>query len=210
MTDSRKILRDYYDAAASKYLDRASRGVMGWLRRRELALTQGLIPANGNGRRALDAGCGPGYYSQILRERGFDVTPVDISPRMVEMVRKLGFSAYVMDIEHSDPPPELPHPFDFILCAGVLEFANDVRRFLGALKRQAADGAEMVLVAPLAGTLGFLYKTYLEKRGIPAKVYKPEPLTQDLQIVGFQPLETHIVRPICLAVRARATSRNEL
>ena len=202
--DSRIALREYYDAAAPKYLQRASRGVMGWLRRRELRLTHAMIPSQGDGRRALDAGCGPGYYSQLMRDRGMHVTAVDISPRMVAVVRELGFPAYVMDIEHSKPPPELAEPFDFIFCAGVLEFANDVRRFLGALRRLAGDGAEMVLVAPSEGLFGFFYRNYLKRRGIPARLYKRKPLLADLETVGFEPIEIRTAWPICLAVRARA------
>ena len=202
----RETLREYYDRAAPHYLDRASKGMMGWLRRRELAITHGMLP-EGNGRKALDAGCGPGYYSQVMRERGFDVTAVDLSPEMVRTVNGLGIPAYQMDIEHSAPPTELPAPFDFVFCAGVLEFANDVRKFLRSLRRLTADGGELVLIAPLRGTFGFFYRTYLESRGIPARCYGSACLHEDLQAVGFEPVETRAARPICLAVRARAAEQ---
>jgi len=204
MPDSRKVLRVYYDAAAPKYLKRASKGLMGWMRQRELALTHSMIPSCGNGRKALDAGCGPGYYAQVMKERGFDVTAVDISPRMVEIVSQLGLPAYVMDIEHSEPHPDLPAPFDFIFCAGVLEFAHDVRAFLSALRRLASDDAEMLLVAPGRGLFGFCYAEYLKSRGIPARVYKRKPLALDLEAAGFEPLEIRQSWPICLVTRAKA------
>jgi len=209
MSEPRDNLRQYYDAAASDYLRRASGGVMGWMRKRELALTLEMIPSTGNGK-ALDAGCGPGYYSQLLRDRGFDVSAVDLSPAMVARVRELGIPAYVMDIEHSDPPPELPAPFEFILCAGVLEFAGDVRGFLGALRRLAADGTELVLVAPHEGLFGFFYRAHLTARGIPARLYTRTPLLSDLEAAGFDPLEVRIAWPICLAVRARASGRSQV
>jgi 2-polyprenyl-3-methyl-5-hydroxy-6-metoxy-1,4-benzoquinol methylase len=205
--DSRDNLREYYDAAASNYLERASKGFMGWMRKRELALTLSMIPAEDH-RRALDAGCGPGYYSQVMRDRGFDVTAIDLSPEMVERVKRLGFPAYVMDIEHSDPPKELNAPFGFIFCAGVLEFAFDVQRFLGALRNMARDDAELVLVAPKKGLFGSIYRAYLQKRGIPARVYAPRSLASDLRAVGFEPLEIRTVWPICLVARARAISRS--
>ena len=201
----RDTLRDYYDRAAPKYLERASKGVMGWMRKRELAVTHAMLP-HGNGRKALDAGCGPGYYSRLMVERGFDVTAVDISPEMVTMVRDLGIPAYVMDIEHSEPPPELPAPFDFVFCAGVLEFANDVRKFLGSLRRLTGDGGELMLVAPRRGACGFFYRNYLIARGIPARCYTQASLLADLEAAGFEPLECQSVWPICLTVRARAVN----
>lgn len=204
--NSRAILRDYYDAAAHSYLDRASSGAMGWMRKRELALTLHTIPQKGSGK-ALDAGCGPGYYSQVMKERGFDVTAVDISPEMVSKVKSLGFNAFVMDIEHSEPPQDLPKPFNFIFCAGVLEFAEDVQKFLRSLRNVATDDAELVLVAPLKGIFGRIYKVYLEKKGIPARVYTIKSLAKDLQAVGFELIESHTSCPICLVVRAKAIKR---
>src|SRR5262245_54986527 len=37
----------------------------------------------------LDAGCGTGYLSRKLRDRGAHVTGVDFSPRMIEIARTL-------------------------------------------------------------------------------------------------------------------------
>lgn len=202
--DTRSTLREYYNAAASNYLDRASRGVMGWLRKRELALTLEMIP-EGNRRKALDAGCGPGYYSQVMRDYGFDVTAIDLSPEMVSTVRGLGFPAYVMDIEHSEPPTELRVPFEFVFCAGVLEFAEDIARFLRSLRRMADENAEMMLVAPMSGVVGSVYTAYLKARGIPARTYSRTQLVAALEAAGFEPLEVRAAWPICLVARARAS-----
>ncbi len=169
--NGRKTLKDYYEAAAENYKDKMSCGFCGWLRNRELAVTFDMIPKDGHGKNALDAGCGPALYSQMLRERGYDITAIDISPKMVAIARSLGFDAYEMDIEHSEPIPELQSSFDFVLCAGVLEFAEDVTKFLRALRALMKDNAEMVLVAPLAGTFGGFYRCHLAKLGIPARVY---------------------------------------
>jgi 2-polyprenyl-3-methyl-5-hydroxy-6-metoxy-1,4-benzoquinol methylase len=201
--DSRTILRDYYDAASSQYLNRASKGFMGWMRKRELAVTLGMIPEKGSGK-ALDAGCGPGYYSQILKSRGFDVTAVDISPEMVNIVQGLGFPAYVMDIEHSEPPAQLPVPFDFLFCAGVAEFAEDAVRFLKSLRSMLREDGEMVIIAPHAGAFGYFYKRFLVAKGIPAQVYTKQTMASFLRVAGFEPIEMSVVWPICLSVRAKA------
>lgn len=197
------ILREYYNDASAHYLDRASKGFMGWMRRRELGVTLDMIPGQGDGK-ALDAGCGPGFYSDVMRRRGFEVTAVDISPEMVNIVRELGFPAHVMDIEHSEPPAELPLPFDFLFCAGVAEFAIDPVAFVDSLRKMVRVGAEMVLVAPHAGAFGFFYRRFLEAKGIPARVYTKASMAEHLQAAGFEPIEMRVTWPICIAVRAKA------
>jgi SAM-dependent methyltransferase len=206
--DSRSVLRAYYDAAAPQYLSRASKGFMGWMRKRELALTLSMIPEKGSGK-AIDVGCGPGYYSLVMKDRGFEVTAVDLSPEMVQTVRKLGIPAYEMDIEHSKPPDELTPPFKFVFCAGVLEFADEVKRFLTALRNLADEDAQLVIVAPMDGFFGRIYRAYLRRKGIPAKLYTKASLTTGLQSVGFEPVEIRATWPICLAVRATVVGKQK-
>ena len=208
--NGRNALREYYNAAAATYVDKMSGGFGGWLRKRELKLTSALIPAEGNNRNTLDAGCGPCLYSMLLRDRGFNVTAIDISSEMVAIAKGFEFPAYEMDIEHSDPPEELLTPFDFILCAGVLEFAEDVENFLSSLRRMVGDDGEVVLVAPLAGTMGFFYRKYLTKHGIPARVYTKKSLHIALISAGFEPIEIRARWPICLAARVKAKAISQI
>lgn len=201
--DGRTTLREYYNAASSSYLERASKGVMGWMRKRELALTSKMIPEAKNCR-SLDAGCGPGYYCELMRRRGHIVTAVDLSPEMVRIVRNKGFNAHVMDIEHSEPPPRLGGPFDFVFCAGVLEFAINPEQFLRKLRKLTKDNGELALVAPHKGAFGTIYELFLKAKGIPAKCYTRELVEKHLKAAGFEVTESHYAWPICLAVRAKA------
>lgn len=57
------------------------------------------------GKKILDLGCGPGRDAQIFVEQGFEVTRVDISPKMIEMARsKVDAQFFVMDMENLDFP----------------------------------------------------------------------------------------------------------
>lgn len=58
------------------------------------------------GKRILDLGCGPGRDALIFARQGFQVTGVDLSPKMIEMAKsKVAAQFHVMDIENLDFPP---------------------------------------------------------------------------------------------------------
>jgi SAM-dependent methyltransferase len=77
--------------------------------------------------RVLDAGCGPGIYSEWLAEHGAEVVAVDASPKMVELARRrLGKEADVRPADLSKPLAFLvDSSFDVVLSPLVLEYIED-------------------------------------------------------------------------------------
>ncbi len=55
-----------------------------------------------HGPRILDIGSGPGNYAAEFAKRGFDVFCGDVSPKMVELCRRKGLVAEVLDLETFD------------------------------------------------------------------------------------------------------------
>lgn len=57
---------------------------------KEVLLTPTLLSLIGcvKDKRLLDAGCGEGYLSRILADRGAEITAVDYSPRMIEIAKE--------------------------------------------------------------------------------------------------------------------------
>ena len=53
----------------------------------ERPATLSLLPGV-RGKRVLDAGCGPGAYTEILLKRGAKVVGIDISPKMLRLARE--------------------------------------------------------------------------------------------------------------------------
>ena len=49
--------------------------------------TLSLLP-DVKGKRVLDAGCGPGVYSEILVNSGAEVVAIDLSPNMIEIAKR--------------------------------------------------------------------------------------------------------------------------
>jgi 2-polyprenyl-3-methyl-5-hydroxy-6-metoxy-1,4-benzoquinol methylase len=91
------------------------------------------------GRRVLDAGCGPGLYSEELVARGADLVAIDASAEMVKLAEKrIGSRAQVMRADLNEPLPFASAEFDLIVCALVIHHVHDrnvcFREFLRLLK----------------------------------------------------------------------------
>ena len=84
-------VRESYDRVADNYVDMIATTGLGdirvqpWLK----ACIDVFAGAVGGLGPVLDVGCGPGTVTAYLRERGLDVSGVDLSPRMIEHATRL-------------------------------------------------------------------------------------------------------------------------
>jgi SAM-dependent methyltransferase len=85
-------------------------------------------------RRVLEVGCGEGGLGRLLRQRGHDVTGLELVPEAAERARDHLNAVVCADVEF-DGLPFPPASFDAILFADVLEHLIDPWRVL----REAAD-----------------------------------------------------------------------
>ena len=109
------------------------------------------------GKRVLNAGCGPGWYSEWLVDHGAWVVAIDVSPKMVELAkRRLGARVEVHQADLSKPLDFLEDAsFDLILCPLVLDYIRDwegvFKEFFRLLRPAPADllrGASLYEVLP--------------------------------------------------------------
>jgi SAM-dependent methyltransferase len=114
------------------------------------------------GRRILEAGCGAGPISAILRDRGANVAGFDSSAKMVELARKrLGPDA---DLRIADLGGPLPYPdgaFDDVIAALVLHYLEDWTGPLAELRRVLRPGGRLIVAVdhPFAVDLLHFQKT---------------------------------------------------
>jgi len=92
----------------------------------ERPATLSLLP-DVRGKRVLDAGCGPGSYSEWLVIHGAIVVSLDISPKMVELARqRLGTRAEIHQADLNKPLDFLRDgQFEIVLCPLVLDYIED-------------------------------------------------------------------------------------
>jgi len=94
------------------------------------------------GKRVLDAGCGPGRYCAAFAIRGARVTGIDFAPAMIEEARRLAIEAQVNDrcdfIVSEVLAFQADEPFDVVIANGFFDYIADpvtVLRHLRTLNR---------------------------------------------------------------------------
>ena len=102
-----------------------------------------LVP----GTKLLDVGCGDGAFLRLASPLFRECYDVDISPSLVEAVRKAGFEATCVDLNEES----LPFPdgfFDAVTTLDVIEHIFDPYRFIQELRRVLRNGGRLIIATP--------------------------------------------------------------
>lgn len=109
----------------------------------------------------LDAGCGTGLFSVAMARQGFDVTAVDIAPRMVEAARVTARQEGVADricLSQGDIE-RVAGRFDAIACFDVLvHYPREPFERLCTFLAQRCDGPLIFTYAPYERYLALLHR----------------------------------------------------
>lgn len=96
--------------------------------------------------RALDIGCGPGYFLAAAQKFGYDVYGLDPSDYIVEMAKKTwGDRVQLGLIESADYEPE---SFDLIVAFDTFEHIYDPNKFLEAIYGFLKPGGVLAITTP--------------------------------------------------------------
>jgi SAM-dependent methyltransferase len=98
----------------------------------------------------LDAGCGPGIYSEWLADHGARVLAFDVTPRMVELARertaRFGEQVNVLRADLLAPLDfARDGGFDLVVCPLVLDYVDDWAPVLREFWRALRPGGQIVL-----------------------------------------------------------------
>ncbi len=85
----------------------------------------------------LDLGCGPGYYTAALRERGAAVVPVDNDPVEMQLAGEAPAGALIADAGNL---PLQAASADGVFCSNLLEHTPDAAPVLAEIERVLRPG----------------------------------------------------------------------
>jgi len=181
-------IRSYFDQQAGEYSSASGSGVWDFVRKRESRMImEQLSPRPGE--LILDAGCGAGYYSELLLRSGANVEAADFSPQMVHQVRqRLSIPAIVCDLmEHQFEPK-----YDKVLCAGAFEFLAKPEQALVnlSLALKPDSSGRIVLHLPKKSWGGRLYRRFHKKHGFHVRLFTENDVHTMADQVGGLAIDT--------------------
>ena len=94
--------------------------------------------------RILDVGAGSGAHSVILKEKGFDVTALDISPLAVKTMEERGLKAICTDIYEFKPEQKYDTIYLFMNGIGICGDINDLPSLLTHLMSLLTDNGQLI------------------------------------------------------------------
>ncbi len=126
------------------------------------------------GARVLELGCGMGRFTELLLERGFAVTALDLSPLLVDRLRgELGGDGRLTAIAgRSEDVSDLVHgPFDAVVGFFFLHHLTGLDETFNAARAMLAPGGRLAFVEPNA----FNPLVYLQVTFTPGMSWQGEP-----------------------------------
>lgn len=102
---------------------------------------------------ALDIGCGTGYFSEALMQRGFEVTAADLSAAMLEQARvRCGEHCQYVHADAEQLPLQ-DDSYDIAFSSLALQWCDDLAVPLAELKRVVRPGGMIFFTTLLDGSL---------------------------------------------------------
>lgn len=102
---------------------------------------------------ALEVGCGDGYFSSVLAQKGFNVTGIDLSEEGVRVAQRRTPNGTFRTHDLTRPMPFADGSFDVIWCSEVLEHLFSPLYVLQQMHRVLKPGGVTLLTVPYHGLL---------------------------------------------------------
>lgn len=176
----------YFSNVASAYQTASDKVLWRMVRERE---ARAVLQSIGDvaGRDVLELGCGAGFYTRLLLERGArHVHAVDLSRQMLDQLPAGAVTAWQGDATTIDPGRQFP----VLLSAGMLEFVPDPAAvLLHAANLACPDGAFTILY-PTDTLLGRAYRRFHRRHELSITLFDKRSVEQLAAQTGWRLVST--------------------
>ncbi|ELA7315561.1 malonyl-ACP O-methyltransferase BioC [Vibrio alginolyticus] len=112
------------------------------------------LPENLTGKRVLDLGCGTGYFSQLLQQRGAEVVCGDISQAMLDKAeQRCGAVRMHYQVADAENLPFDDDSFDYVFSSLALQWCTDLSYPLKEVRRVLKNGGKAWFSTLVDGSL---------------------------------------------------------
>ncbi len=148
-------------------------------------------PSFGRPGRLLDVGCGSGGYLLRARDRGWQVSGVELSRNATEQGRAHGLKIFCGTLREANLPDA---SFDYVRLNHVFEHLPDPNETLAEIKRILRPRGKLFIAVPNRESIAAkLFQEYWYQLAVPVHLFQwsPKTLTMMLQRHGFRVDKTY-------------------
>ncbi len=127
-----------------------------------------LMVGVAKGSRLLEVGCGTGHWCEYFSDKGFDVTGIDISAKMIEIARRKHIPNSRFEIADGRNLPFKDESFDIAAAITVLEFTPEPQKIVSEMVRCIKKDKGLLVI----GVLNALNKYNQKRKNKPGSVYR--------------------------------------
>ena len=196
--------KDFFDAKADNYATSRATGFLKKHIDKEKNCVLELLDIK-EGEHILDAGCGDGYYSVLMKKAGAVPFGIDISEKMITNLKKRGIDGTVSDLETFRTDMR----FDKVLCSGALEFLKNHDAALRNFNRHLKNGGGLVVLYPRKSVPGCAYWAYHKSHGINIRLFSARELLQSMHNANFKNVTDIKANALCSVAWAQKSLATE-
>jgi ubiquinone/menaquinone biosynthesis C-methylase UbiE len=110
-----------------------------------------LLPPAPHAGKLLEVGCGTGHWSEYFAGKGFAVTGVDVSERMIAVARQKNIAGGTFEVADAERLPFAGGSFDVAAAITALEFTPNPARVVSEMTRCVRKAGGMLILGVLNG-----------------------------------------------------------